>query len=466
MSTVHEFDMVLCVLLILLLVHSGSVLSTKAASTNSPVGSAKVIAVWNNITVDMIGARSRRGSALLEDCVKLGPNQSEVDCFSIQQNFWIVNSRGEAIYWIQNVDQFAKLEPDSFSATHAFLVWNASDPFNPVYCDPSTTSEYDCRAPMYTAPVTLPRTFSFYSALVSTTENITLQIKSDFVSKTWVIPPTANCPCFIRPILNFPPPWGHYPLEFVLVGLDNGSTAYFKQGTKGTVGKSLVEYADGTWHEAVTRPYKCSLGIDCQTPSATGESSKNLQWSNVTGSFQWSEGAYDQGVYIQSINSTAVTHPITPSPPAVSYLYVRIGLSDMAFLTIYDQYGRATGYNASSGKIIVNIPHSFATLSGEQGVTIVDPEGTFSVALTPTGSGPYRLVISRTNSIGSAKTTIQVKGTILAWQPVSYSLDSRTMTLRSESAQSTYLIVGAALVVAVAAILAWRKYRPLNRSRA
>jgi hypothetical protein len=316
---------------------------------------------------------------------------------------------------------------------------------------------------MYTTPVHFPNSFTFYANINNDLDSATLQVKSEFASKAWEIPVSAGCPCFINAILHSPPPWGHFPFELVVVGLDNGATAYFEHGTSGAMGKSFIKSQDYVWHEAATHPFKCLLAVDCPTMTATGESSKNLQWDNDTGRFQWSEGAYDQGVYIASVSSQESTGPSLPNPVKETYLYFRIGLSDMAFLTIVDDYGRMTGYNVSSGRIVVKIPRSLATLSGEQGVTILNPNDTFDIMLTPTGSGPYHLLVARTTNVDSNKTAIQVDGTILAWEPISYSIKSETMALNRDNSWPTLWIAGLGLIAAIGCVFAWRKLRPIRK---
>ena len=147
-----------------------------------------VVAVWNRITLDQVRVHSRRGSRLIEDCARLGAAQSEVDCFSIQQNFWISNFKGEAQFWVQNVVEFAELKAGVFSGTYVFVVWDTADPFRPRFCDPSSLDENYCRAPMYTDPVHLPRSFIFYADLSNDGDRSTLQVKNDFASKSWDIP--------------------------------------------------------------------------------------------------------------------------------------------------------------------------------------------------------------------------------------------------------------------------------------
>jgi hypothetical protein len=421
-----------------------------------------VLGAWNAITIDAAYVYSRRGSQPNPDCTRLGPNQTEVECFSIQQNFWIFNSRGKMVFWAQNAVQLAELKKGLFFGTYAFVVWSAMDPLQPLYCDPWSVSETICRAPIYTDPVRLPRSFAFFADISNAGPNYTLRVSNDFASRSWVIPESAGCPCFIETFRQEPPPWGYFPFEFVVVGLDSSATAFFGAGTSGKFSPGIVYSSDGEWHQVTLNTLHCHIAIDCITPSSTGENSMNLRWDSKNASFYWSKGANDQGVYIEGVSSERAEPPTVPHPTVESYLYLSMGSRDLAVATIFDAQGRATGYNASSGTFVQDIPHSFITLSGELGVVILSPSGSYRVVLTPVGSGPYHLFISKDFNVNGTRFSRLLDGTIKAWEPKQFILQSDQMTIESESNYQPLLIMvslGFAWVTLIVVILLWLRKR-------
>ena len=132
----------------------------------------------------------------------------------------------------------------------------------------------------------------------------------------------------------------------------------------------------------------------------------------------------------------------------------------MAFLTVQDSYGNSTGYDVSSGKIVDNIPRSFVTLSGEQGILILNPDRTYYLGLTPVGSGPYHLLIAKTYNVNSDKTVKRLDGTITAWEPKRFSVDLDSLTLNQEdNSWSLLLITGLGLCLILVFVLVWHKKR-------
>jgi len=403
---------------------------------------------------------------LNRDCTWLGTTQLEVECFSIQQNFWVADSKGDMVFWTQNVIQLAELEEGVFFATYAFLVWNSTDALQPVFCDPFSLSPRVCRAPIYTDPVRFPQTFTFYAHISSVGSNYTLHVSNDFASRSWNIPVSAKCPCFIEILRQKPPPWGYSPFEFVVVGLDNAATAYFLEGTSGSISPGMVQYVDGEWHQVSLNTIYCHILFDCSNTPSTGESSTNLRWDNRTNRFYWSSGANDQGVYMNTIILQVAEPPRIPQPTVESYLYIRTSLRDMAVPTIFDDQGRATGYDSSSGRFVQNVLGSFLTLSGEVGMMIVNPSGSYRVALTPIGSGSYHLLLSKEFNVNRTRYSKFLDGTIYALEPKQFILDSNMMALISEGNYEPPLIMlglGLIWVAIIGAILLWRRKRRLPK---
>jgi hypothetical protein len=433
------------------------------AATTQVNGTSKVLALWNRITVDDVNVQSRRGPQVIQDCSRLGTNQTGVECFSIQQNFWISNSTGDFVFWAQNAVEFAELEAGVFFATYAFVVWNSADPLQPSFCDPSSLSESFCRAPIFTDRVRLPQPFTFYAGISNAAANYTLQVSNNIASRDWDIPASAGCPCFIETLRQKPVPWGYSPFELVAVGLDDFATAFFGKGTSGIVGPGFVEYVDGRWHQVVLSTLHCLIPSDCSKVLSTGEDSRDLGWDSETGRIYWSDGNYDQGVYISAISQQPTEQPPIPKPAVETYLYFRMDLWDMALPTIIDDQGRATGYNASSGGFVERIPLSFLARSDEMGVIILNPHGSYRVVLTPVASGPYHLLVSREFNVNRTTFSKVLDGSISAWQTKQFMLNSDTMSLTIGASDWGTLLVMVEIVLAwvivVLGILVWRRKR-------
>ena len=432
--------------------------------TATPVNiTAQVLAAWNNISMDEVSVQSRRGARVIQDCSRLGANQSEVECFSIQQNFWISNWRGDLVFWAQNVIELAELEPGMFFGTYAFVVWNSADAVRPSFCDPSSLSENFCRAPIFTDQVRLPQSFAFYASISNADGNYTLQVSNNIASRSWIIPASAGCPCFIEALRQGSLPWGYFPFELVVVGLDSSATGFFGNGTNGDIGPGFVQDTNGEWHRVVLETLHCLVPLNCSTTTSTGESSRNLKWDNETGRFYWSDGSYDEGVYVSAIFPQPAGHPLMPHPAVETYLYFGMGLGDMAMPSIVDEQGRATGYDASSGGFVEDIPGSFLTLSGEVGVVILDPNGSYRLVLTPRASGQFQLFMSKSFNVNRTKYSKVLDGTISAWETKQFMLNSNTMKLTSVGGDwsTLFVMVGSvfAWVVLVGAILLWRRKR-------
>jgi hypothetical protein len=144
-----------------------------------------------------------------------------------------------------------------------------------------------------------------------------------------------------------------------------------------------------------------------------------------------------------------------------------MGPRDLAVATVYDDTNRATEYDASSGSFLENIPHSFLTLSGEMGIIIVDPNGLYHGTLTPVGSGPYHLLVSKQFNVNGTKYSKTLDGIISALEPKQFVLDSNTMTLTSAGNYEPSLLTLGWVVVwitIITGILIWRRKRPSSRS--
>jgi hypothetical protein len=366
------------------------------------------------------------------------------------------------VLWVQNVIELAELEEGLFFATYAFFVWTPTDALQPLFCFPFSFSDSVCRSPIYTDPVRLPQSFTFYANISRVNAEYALHLSNDFAAQSWSIPTSIDCPCFIDTVRQKSPPWGYFPFEFVAVGLDNGSTAFFGNGTRGSVSPGMVQLVGGDWHLADMNTFHCEMLLVCPNATSTGESSANLRWDNGSDKFYWSVGASDQGNYIAGIHAQAVEPPILPRPVIESVLYIQMGSEEQVVPTIFDDEGRATGYDSSSGRLVRNIPHSFITLSGEVGIVIVNPNGSYGLTLTPLASGPFHLLVSKEFNINATKSIRALDGVITALVTEQYVIDSNTMALNLSVNYTPLLrMIGVALiwVTVIAGILVELKRR-------
>jgi hypothetical protein len=434
-----------------------------SSHNNSPSsGTSEVFGVWNRILIDSVNVQSRIGSQVNSDCTHLGTQQGEVECFSIQQNFWISDSKGNMVLWVQNVVQLAELGKGMLFATYAFFVWTSTDPLQPLSCFPFSYSENICRTPIYTQPVRLPQFLTFYANISSVNGEYSLHLSNDFGIQTWPIPDTVDCPCIIDAVRQRSPPWGFFPFEFVAVGLDDGSTAFFGNGTNGYINPAMVQLGGGFWHLTDMNILQCQTLQFCSKESSTGENSANLRWDNGSGKFYWLAGASDQGDYISGIHAQVVEPPVLPRPAIESVLYIQIDSGEQVDLTIFDGEGRATGYDYSTGHFVQNIPNSFVTSSSDVRIAVINPDGSYRLLLTPLGSTAFRLLLIREFNVNATRSMRTLDGAINLLITKQYVIDANTLTLNPSVNYAPLLpVMGIALlwVIAIAGIGVWLKRR-------
>jgi len=422
----------------------------------------EVLAAWNRITIDSVNVYSMIGSEVNSDCTGLGTQETEVECFSIQQNFWVSDSKGNAVLWAQSVVELAEFEEGLLYATYAFLVWTPTEALQPLFCFPSSYADNVCRAPIYTYPVRLRHSFTFYANVSRVNDGYVLHLSNDLAAESWSIPASIDCPCFIDTIRQKPLPWGFFPFEFVAVGLDDGSTAFFGNGTSGSVSPGMVQLVGGDWHQVDMNTIQCEMLLGCPNATSTMESSANLRWENGSGKIDWSVGASDQGNYIAGIHAQVAEPPVLPRPVIESILYIQMGSGEPAVPTIFDGEGRATGYDSSSGRFVQNIPNSFISSSTGVRIVIVNPSGSYRLTLTPLGSGPFRLLVSKEMNINATKSIRVLGGFMTVLLTEQYVIDSNSMTLSASVDYAPLLTVfGIALawVTVVVGIAVWLKRR-------
>ena len=361
----------------------------------------EAVSVWSEISIDSGGAYSTVFERPIEDCLR----PDLIDCFSIQQNFWIIDSLGNFVLWAQNTVELAKLANPIYYGTYAFQVWNSSTTSQTVLCEPESSRTNSCRAPFYTDPVPFPQSFIFYSHISRQGAMYVLQMSNSLGAIAWTIPGSVKCPCYIGSVFEKAPPWGQTPFELVAVGLDGSAIAYFRNDTIGTFGPILVESADGFWH-------RTSLEV-IHSPAmlATAEASMNLVWNGTSGKFYWSSIGYDQGVSVSTVSTATIGPPPKPNPNTETFLYTEFR-SVYAYLTIYDPKERALGVDPQSGNRVDEIPNASITHNSSEDLLIVNPSGVYVLVLTAGGNSAFQLFVSKETNTGSVSVGRHYDGTL------------------------------------------------------
>lgn len=420
------------------------------------------VSVWSRLTIEMADAYSSLNERAIEDCLR----PKRVDCFSIQQNFWISDSLGELVLWAQNTVELASLGGTGYYGTFIFQVWNSSSPLEPLLCKPEASRAASCRVPFYTDSVPFPHSFTFYSHIAHQGPKYELQMSNDFGAVTWQFPESVKCPCHVGTVAEKPPPWGRSMFELVAVGLDNSAVAAFRNDTVGTFGPILVEFDDRTWHNANVTTLHCPTSAPCAGLLGTGEKSMNLEWNSTSREFHWSQAAFDQGVSISTLTEGVAAAPALPNPRAETFLYAEFR-SVYAYLTIMDAQRRALGVDPESGKRVEDIPNSSITHNSSEDLLIVNPIGEYELVITAGGNTAFALFLSKTSNAGSDLGTRYYNGTLNIGYSKHLHLDVEKMNLSSqESPSTTSLFPVAGIILAlggfigiIAAILFLRRKR-------
>lgn len=434
----------------------------------------RVVSVWSELLIESGDADSSTGIAAPRDCMR--PNR--IDCYSLQQNFWISDSQGNLRFWAQNIVLLAKWKNQTYYGTFGFEIWSNEKESGPLFCVPeSSPTSGSCRAAFYTDAVQFPEPFTFYSNISNLEGNYTLEMLNGFGGIRWRFPASANCPCYIETILRGPLPWGSMPFEFVAVGLENAAVARFQSGTRGTFKPTLIHYADGSWHQANPATIHCVDEANCQMALSTAENSENLIWNITSGKFYWRMGALDQGISISSIKQIEAERPPLPEPRSETYLYIRFDCI-LCYLTVFDQEQRAAGIDPQSGRPVEEIPHSEIAfsikysvenstellLAPEEELLILNPEGVYEIVITASGNTAFNLFISKAENRAGLLVSHSLAGRISIGESQKFHTDAETVTL-AESWQSTGgpisiapIIIGlVTLVLVILWLLKWSR---------
>ena len=291
---------------------------------------------------------------------------------SVQQNFFLANSLGAPVYWVQNVIYITNNSSGWFMTDTGWVIF----PFYGLY--PSeTVYEYNFPAGK---DVTLPATFDVTTELQSPTGFNTQDMVFSVGTHTVTLPVPGAAYIIGSLAYNFswqgvnytngpfpnnPTPGGLAP-QFGLVGGPSLATGDFSSPTAGQLSVSVEPFGASSFEAAATQTFGESV-------DQTGEAAANLGWSQTTGN-TWtlgiSSGSTVQGV-IGYEPTSSPTYPVTftesglPSGTAWSVALSGAGGSDVApgsirFNEASGTYsftvGSVAGYTASpsSGSMTVN----------------------------------------------------------------------------------------------------------------
>jgi hypothetical protein len=217
---------------------------------------------------------------------------------SIQQNFFLANSLGAPVYWVQNVIYITNSSGGWFLTDTGWVIF----PFYGLY--PSeTVYEYNFPAGHY---VTFPSVFDVESVL-QTPAGFDAEDIHFLVNSASVVLPVPGA-AYIIGSFGYNYSWqgvnytnGPYPdkstpgglaPQFGLVGGPSGATGDFTAPTAGALAVDVQPFGSSTFEAATTRTF--GENID-----QTGEVAADLDWTAVTAN-QWtlgvSAGSTTQGV--------------------------------------------------------------------------------------------------------------------------------------------------------------------------
>ncbi|MGD0718381.1 MAG: protease pro-enzyme activation domain-containing protein, partial [Thermoplasmata archaeon] len=230
---------------------------------------------------------------------------------SIQQNFFLADSLGAPVYWVQNVIYILGTPGDWEMTYSGWVIY----PFFGLY---PALSVYEYNFPAEHV-VNLPATFDVISRLLTApgfnAENVTFSvggstlelpvpgaayiIGSQYYNYSWQGTTYSN-----GPFPDNPTPGGLAP-QFGLVGGPSGGSGEFQAPTAGSLTTSVAPYGSATFVADVSRTFGESI-------DQTGEVAWNLAWTYAAGT--WSlgtePGSTTQGV-LSYENVTASSYDVT-----------------------------------------------------------------------------------------------------------------------------------------------------------
>jgi hypothetical protein len=442
-----------------------------------PSSTNQVISVLSEIIIQQAEAYSHSGAFGVRDCLRPSP----IDCFSVQQNFWISDSSGTLVLWARNSVYLANLG-GAYHGTYSFQVYSRNNRNQPLICEPESNSTSTCRSPFYVDYSPFPQSLKFYAHISDANRNDTLQMSNNFGAITWKIPSIVACPCFIETVPGPAQPWGSLPFELVAVGIDKTATATFRNDTKGSIGPSLVQYADETWHLTNLSAIHCAQLADCLGMLSTQENSLDLVWDTKRGQFYWSNGTIDQGIYATGIMEASTIAPALPAPRSEQYFYVGF-YSALAYLSVYDEPRRVTGIDPQTGQGAATIPNSSLVLSSyipqdspvnapEEELLILNPQGAYEIVVTAGGNTAYNVFMSKTTNSNKVIAAKNLAGSLVIGDSKRYAVQSSDLSLTPEATpipgllgMSGIVAILVAVVFTILGLLALRRRRIKNSGR-
>ncbi|MFZ1022584.1 MAG: protease pro-enzyme activation domain-containing protein, partial [Thermoplasmata archaeon] len=205
---------------------------------------------------------------------------------SIQQNFFLANSFGAPIYWIQNVIYIAGTPGDwamNFSGWSVF-------PFYGLY---PYSVIYQYNFPEAGLNLSTPLDFNIETQLINTTQLANQSVEYSFgipgTSPLWLSVPGAayiigglwyNYSWQGQPYTNGPYPYpygepGGLSPQFGLVGGPSGGTGNFLSPTGGNLQATFERFGTSKWLPGATESFLDDV-------SQTGESASNITWAQTT----------------------------------------------------------------------------------------------------------------------------------------------------------------------------------------
>ncbi len=315
---------------------------------------------------------------------------------SIQQNFFLANSLGAPVYWIQNVIYITNTSRGWAMNDTGWVIY----PFYGLYSS-ETLYEYNFPSGQY---VSLPSNFDVKTVLQSPagfnaqcvtfsvgSHTVTLPVPgaSFIIGSLWYNYSWQGANYTNGPFPNNPVPGGLSP-QFGLVAGPSGGVGEFARPTSGNLTARVLPYGSSKFVPAATR----SFG---ENVDQTGEAAANLAWTQQSGP-NWSlgiqPGSTTQGVlsYQPSAGATySVSFTETGLPTGTFWSVTLNGATEntttttIVFVGLTNgsyayTVGTVRGYTASpsAGSISVNGGDT------SQPITFT-PGATYAVTLTETG---------------------------------------------------------------------------------
>lgn len=163
-----------------------------------------------------------------------------------------------------------------------------------------------------------------------------------------------------------------------------------------------------------------------------------LRWDAGRRLIYWSKDSLDQGIHITGIMPAEVPPPVLPFPKNDTYLYFEFS-STLAYMTVYDNLQRLTGFNPQTGQWQATVPNSSLVLASyipvkdtpfnvpEEEVLIVNPQGKYQIVVTAGGNTGYSLFMSKTTSTDEDIATNSFGGSLSIGDSKTFQVDSGTL---------------------------------------